>query len=211
MKRKFLGLDKVEKAEKAEENEEKNETPSEEKSEHIEEIEKQDDDIKSPSKEEKEKHVEEMKEIKDNKKTEKQANNVYNSAPSEQDLFLASLMKDTPQGQYANALAKAHAETEATKKHYTDAFTRLRHSAENGGFERMIEEAPELADPSHIDNAKKYYRTLSSFAPSLALDPVVAASFVKKINAYGGMDEKMVQGLIQSNNEHMKHHSNMAV
>ena len=205
---KSVGVEDVEEAEKENKKRDKENEEIEEKN-----HEKEEKEVNKEPESEKEPKEEKIEEIKDEKSTSKHAapSMDYTSAPSDQDVFLASMLKDTPYGNYANTMAKAHAETENAKKHYTDAFQRLRGSADNGGFERMLQEAPELAEPMHVESAQKYYRTLSNFAPSLALDPVVAASFVKKVNAYGGLDEKMVQGLITANNDHMKHHSSMAV
>lgn len=120
--------------------------------------------------------------------------------------MLFSLMKDTPDGNYANAAAKMNAENYINRSNYSAAFNNLQNKAAQS-FQNMVEANPELSNPDMIGAAKNNFDILVQFAPGLALNPHVAGSFVKKTLSYGGIDESQISNLIQTNNEHMKHHS----
>lgn len=128
--------------------------------------------------------------------------------PSTEDIFMASLLKDTPHGNYANTIAKTLAETNVTKSHYSKAFKTLQGVASQN-FDAVLQDSPELAHPNNVNDAHKYYDLLVHYAPSLAMKPAVASSFIKTTMSYGGIDPKQVGELIKINNDAMKHHSSL--
>lgn len=125
-----------------------------------------------------------------------------------QQAMMGSLMKDTPEGHYQNAIAKARGEGEILRANYTKAFNSLQEEAKNS-FGKVLQANPELEAPETIGEAQKYHDVLTRYAPSLAVDPTVAGSFIKKSINYGGIDEKGVSDLIKTNLDAMKHHSNL--
>lgn len=132
----------------------------------------------------------------------------YPSMPSQEDIFMSSMIKDTPHGNYANTIAKTLAESNVAKSNYSQAFKGLQNAASNN-FEAVLDDSPELAHPNNIDTAHKYYDLLVTYAPSLAMKPAVASSFIKTTISYGGVDPKQIGDLIKINNDSMKHHSSL--
>lgn len=128
--------------------------------------------------------------------------------PSYEDAMMASLMKDTPTGTYQNAQAKMLAESEAVRNNYIRAFTGVQNESANT-FHKLLKNDPELSHPDNIEESKKYYSILRDFAPAIANNPVTLKGFIMKAKSYGGIDTKELTNLIQTNNEFMKHRTNI--
>ena len=122
-------------------------------------------------------------------------------------MMLASLLKDTPEGEYQNTMARMEAQDNLNSGKYMNAFQSLQERADQNI--PIILKDQELGHPDIIKVTEENFGLLKEFAPSLAANPVTAKSFLKKLNAYGGIDEKTVGELIRTNNAYMEHRMNM--
>ena len=128
--------------------------------------------------------------------------------PDFQQAMMASLMKDTPEGVFQNAQARILAENKAVKDNYIRAYSGLRNES-NKTFDMLMKSDPEISHPDVAPDAVNYFSILRDYSPAMARNPVVLKSFIMKARTYGGIDPKELTGLIQTNNEYMKHATNL--
>ncbi len=71
---------------------------------------------------------------------------------------------------------------------------------ESRGYKRMLEENEDMED---TPEARRAYSTMHSFAPSVAKDPMVAGTFVKRVNRFGeDVDANWVKTLVDIESRH---------
>ena len=122
--------------------------------------------------------------------------------------MMASLMKDTPEGVFQNAQARMMAENQTTRDNYIRAFEGLKLESDKT-FDQLIKNDPDLSHPDNVEDSKRYFSILRDYSPAMAKNPVVLKSFIMKAKSYGGIDPKELTGLIQTNNEYMRHATNI--
>lgn len=133
---------------------------------------------------------------------------VVENKPNYQSAMMASLMKDTPEGVFQNAQARILAENDAVQRNYRIAYQGLRNESDRT-FKELLGKDPELSHPDVVDDAHNYFKILKDYSPAMAKNPTVLKSFIMKARTYGGIDPKELTGLIQTNNEYMRHAANV--